>query len=68
MEGQRKGSDGSNEEGKQKYQVKLVVIGDSGVGKSSLIHYFQKGTFSTHFKPTIGADFANKDITLEDGT
>tara|TARA_B110000285_G_C14937067_1_gene520128 strand:+ start:145 stop:294 length:150 start_codon:yes stop_codon:yes gene_type:complete len=46
----------------------LVVIGDSGVGKSSLIHFFQKGTFSDHFKPTIGADFANREIVLEDKT
>ena len=46
--------------------IKLVVIGDSGVGKSSLIHYFQKGTFSESFKPTIGADFANKDVVLDD--
>lgn len=44
--------------------VKLVVIGDSGVGKSSLIHFFQKGQFSSHFKPTIGADFANREVQL----
>ena len=44
--------------------VKLVVIGDSGVGKSSLIHYFNKGFFSDNFKPTIGADFANKEIEI----
>ena len=44
----------------------MVVIGDSGVGKSSLIHFFQKGQFSDHFKPTIGADFANREVVLED--
>ena len=47
---------------KRKVFLKLVVIGDSGVGKSSLIHVFQKGFFSDQFKPTIGADFANKEI------
>jgi len=51
----------------RKVFVKLVVIGDSGVGKSSLIHLFQKGHFSENFKPTIGADFANRDIQLDDG-
>ena len=45
--------------------IKLVVIGDSGVGKSSLINYFQKGFFSENFKPTIGADFANREIQFD---
>ena len=46
------------------FLFKLLLIGDSGVGKSSLIHFFQKEQFSEHFKPTIGADFANKEIDL----
>ena len=48
--------------------IKLVVIGDSGVGKSSLINFFQKGFFSENFKPTIGADFANREIQFDDKT
>jgi len=48
--------------------IKLVVIGDSGVGKSSLIHFFQKGFHLDSFKPTIGADFANKEIKIDDNT
>lgn len=58
----RRGSTSSNEGETKKCFVKLVVIGDSGVGKSSLIHFFQKGQFSSHFKPTIGADFANREV------
>ena len=50
----------------KKICVKLVVIGDSSVGKSSLIHFFQKGQFSAHFKPTIGADFANREVLMAD--
>ena len=50
----------------RKVFVKLVVIGDSGVGKPSLIHFFQKGQFSEHFKPTKGADFANREVVLGD--
>ena len=61
-------SQSSDRDGPRKIFLKLVVIGDSGVGKSSLIHFFQKGTFSDHFKPTIGADFANREIVLEDKT
>ena len=60
----RTGSVSSNEAETKKCFVKLVVIGDSGVGKSSLIHFFQKGQFSSHFKPTIGADFANREVQL----
>ena len=47
--------------------VKLVIIGDSSVGKTSLIQMFEHNKFSQSFKPTIGADFSNKEITLEDG-
>ena len=45
-----------------------MVIGESGVGKSSLIHYFQKGFFFDSFKPTIGADFANREVHLNERT
>ena len=38
--GGRKLSVSSNENEARKCFVKLVVIGDSGVGKSSLIHFF----------------------------
>ena len=57
--------DGEGESQQRKSFVKLVVIGDSGVGKSSLIHFFQKGFFTDNFKPTIGADFANKEIEID---
>ena len=57
--------DNQNEEPPaRKIFVKMVVIGESGVGKSSLIHCFQKGVFDNSFKPTIGADFANKELTV----
>ncbi|CDW77976.1 rab small monomeric gtpase [Stylonychia lemnae] len=46
--------------------VKLVIIGDSGVGKTSLIQMFEHNKFNQAFKPTIGADFSNKEITLDD--
>ncbi|CDW84202.1 rab small monomeric gtpase [Stylonychia lemnae] len=46
--------------------IKLVIIGDSSVGKTSLIQMFEHSKFSQNFKPTIGADFSNKEITLDD--
>ena len=44
--------------------VKVVAIGDSGVGKTSLIQMFEHTKFTESFKPTIGADFSNKEITI----
>ena len=44
--------------------VKVVAIGDSGVGKTSLIQMFEHSKFTDTFKPTIGADFSNKEITI----
>lgn len=45
--------------------VKIVAIGDSGVGKTSLIQMFEHARFTDNFKPTIGADFSNKEITID---
>jgi Ras-related protein Rab-7A len=42
--------------------VKVVAIGDSGVGKTSLIQMFESSKFTDNFKPTIGADFSNKEL------
>ena len=50
----------------RKHFVKVVVIGDSFVGKTSLIQMFEHNKFADNFKPTIGADFSNKEIKLED--
>lgn len=44
--------------------VKVVAIGDSGVGKTSLIHMFEHARFTESFKPTIGADFSNKEVSI----
>ncbi len=45
--------------------VKIVAIGDSGVGKTSMIQMFEHTRFTENFKPTIGADFSNKEITID---
>ncbi|KAI0056522.1 hypothetical protein BV25DRAFT_1787528, partial [Artomyces pyxidatus] len=42
--------------------VKLVVIGDSGVGKTSLRGQYISGRFSTGYRATIGADFISKTL------
>ncbi|KAF8519206.1 P-loop containing nucleoside triphosphate hydrolase protein [Gautieria morchelliformis] len=40
--------------------IKLVIIGDSGVGKTSLRSSYVSGRFSTGYRATIGTDFITK--------
>ncbi|MCL4124544.1 UNVERIFIED_CONTAM: hypothetical protein GTU68_045696, partial [Idotea baltica] len=47
---------------------KIVIIGDSGVGKTNLLSRFVDGTFSIDSRPTIGVEFATKTTSIEDKT
>ena len=44
---------------------KIIVIGDSSVGKTNLLSRFVKNQFSTDSKPTIGVDFATKTVSID---
>lgn len=44
--------------------LKVIVLGDSGVGKTSLMNQFVSQRFSASYKATIGADFLCKDLTV----
>ena len=44
---------------KKKLKTKVAVIGDGGVGKTSLIQKFTQGTFQTDYIKTIGAQLTN---------
>jgi small GTP-binding protein len=44
--------------------LKVVLLGKSGVGKSSIIGYYGIGSFSEEAKVTLGVDFLPKDITV----
>jgi Ras-related protein Rab-11A len=46
---------------------KIVLVGDSGVGKTNLLTRFSKNEFSIESKTTIGVEFATKTITTESG-
>ncbi len=51
-----------------KMQCKLVLLGDSGVGKSSIVLRFAKNIFHENNESTIGAAFHSQSIRTIDGT
>lgn len=48
------------------YLFKLVLIGDSGVGKSNLLSRFTRNEFSIESKSTIGVEFATKSVHVDE--
>ena len=45
----------------------VVIIGDSGVGKSNLLSRFTRNEFNLESKSTIGVEFATRSIQVRDG-
>lgn len=50
----------------RKVTVKVIILGDSGVGKTSLLHQYVNKKFSMSYKATIGADFLAKEVIVDD--
>ena len=46
-------------------ELKIVLIGDSGVGKTCILTRFKNNVFHTTEIPTIGANFITHDFTVE---
>jgi small GTP-binding protein len=46
--------------------VKIVVVGDSGVGKTSLVENLISGSFSEETQPTVGVTFKAYSLTVDD--
>ena len=46
--------------------AKVIIIGDSGVGKSNLLTKFCDGVFKDSYVATIGVDFKLKTIQVDD--
>jgi len=47
------------------YLFKIVVVGDCGIGKTSLVQRFKSGLFTDRYTNTIGVDFAMKTVLIE---
>ncbi|KAJ8773488.1 hypothetical protein K2173_004318 [Erythroxylum novogranatense] len=46
--------------------LKVIILGDSRVGKTSLMNQYVNQKFNNQYKATIGADFLTKEGQLED--
>ena len=46
--------------------LKIIIVGDSAVGKTSLLNRYVMGVFSEEYKATIGADFMTSEIKVDD--
>ena len=46
------------------YILKIVLLGDSAVGKTNLLSQYRRNVFLKDSKPTIGVEFSSMDIVL----
>ncbi|XP_013602853.1 PREDICTED: ras-related protein RABG2-like isoform X2 [Brassica oleracea var. oleracea] len=51
---------------KNRTLLKVIFLGDSGVGKTSLMNQYVYKKFNRQYKATIGADFVTKELHIED--
>ncbi|PKH47786.1 hypothetical protein CRG98_050441 [Punica granatum] len=54
--------------GRSSFSVKLVLLGDMGAGKSSLVLRFVKGQFHEFQESTVGAAFFSQSLAVNDVT
>ena len=50
------------------YQLKIILVGDSSVGKTSLVNRFMGFEFQENYSCTINADFKIKSLTIDQST
>lgn len=54
-------------EAEQAINYKIVLVGNTSVGKSCIVHRFVNGKFNNDTQPTIGANFVSKFVEMDDG-
>jgi len=47
--------------------IKVIIVGNGQVGKTSMMNRYTKGVMTDKYKKTIGTDFCEKDIELKNG-
>lgn len=50
----------------RKVLLKVIILGDSGVGKTSIMNQYVNKKFNNQYKATIGADFLTKEVVVDD--
>lgn len=50
---------------RKKVLLKVIIIGDSGMGKTSHMNQYVNKKFSNHYKATIGAGFLTKEVMVD---
>ncbi|VBB32541.1 unnamed protein product [Acanthocheilonema viteae] len=51
---------------KDQFLFKILIIGDVGTGKSSIVQRYAHNLFTQHYKATVGVDFATKNLSWND--
>ena len=51
---------------RKKVLLKVIILGDSGVGKTSLMNQYVNKKFTNQYKATIGADFLTKEVMIDE--
>ncbi|KAH0933066.1 hypothetical protein HID58_010183, partial [Brassica napus] len=57
--------DMSDDEGGEEYLFKIVIIGDSAVGKSNLLTRYARNEFNPNSKATIGVEFQTQSMVID---
>ncbi|CAL8160789.1 unnamed protein product [Prunus armeniaca] len=65
---ERRGCMASRVDHEYDYLFKIVLIGDSGVGKSNILSRFTRNEFCLESKSTIGVEFATRTLQVEGKT
>lgn len=47
------------------YLFKIILIGDSNVGKTCVVHRFKSGQYHTKQQNTIGVDFTVRSLEID---
>ncbi|XP_076884080.1 ras-related protein RABA5e-like [Bidens hawaiensis] len=55
----------SSDDEVEEYLFKVVIIGDSAVGKSNLLSRYAKNEFNMHSKSTIGVEFQTQTMEID---
>lgn len=65
--GKPQGQQGLNTKKNKSLAAKVVLLGDAGVGKSSICQRYINNTISENYEVTIGGAYLQKEVTLSNG-